>query len=247
MNTPTASKYRTIVMVAALALTVAAAAAQSEFKYFGPEGPPSWGHLDPSWSACGVGKAQSPVDFAKTTLVSHLLRKPVTVDYASSTGQIFNNGHTIEVETEGRDALELDGVAYELQQFHFHAPSEHTFGGQGTDMELHLVHKSAAGVNAVLAVMLERGTTSGALAPLFAELPDDLNVKHHLAAPFNPRSFLPANREHYRYEGSLTTPPCSEGVHWVVLKDPVTVSSDDLARFHERSHFNARPVQRIVP
>ena len=113
-------------------------------------------------------------------------------------------------------------------------------------MELHLVHKSAGGVNAVVAALVVRGLSSGALAPIFAQLPptnEPLNVKHPLPS-FNPGNFLPANRAHYRYEGSLTTPPCTEGVHWAVLKDPVTVSTEDLAQFHERIRFNARPVQR---
>jgi len=141
--------------------------------------------------------------------------------------------------------LTLGGVDYGLQQFHFHGPSEHTFEGQGTDMELHLVHKSAAGVNAVVGVKVVRGPSSGALARIFAQLPNDLDVHHSLAAPFNPDHFLPENRSHYRYEGSLTTPPCSEGVRWLVLKDPITVSSEDLAQYHERIHFNARPAQRF--
>jgi len=140
--------------------------------------------------------------------------------------------------------LKLGGVDYELQQFHFHGPSEHTIDGKGGDMELHLVHKSAAGGLAVVGVLLVRGVSSGALAPIFTQLPNDLEVQHALPAKFNPSNFLPANRDYYQYEGSLTTPPCTEGVHWIVIKDPVTVSSEDLAQFHERIHVNARPVQR---
>jgi carbonic anhydrase len=132
-----------------------------------------------------------------------------------------------------------------MQQFHFHGLSDHTFEGKGSDMELHLVHKSAAGGTAVVGVLVERGASSGALAPIFAQLPDDVGVNHPLPAPFNPGNFLPAHRAYYRYEGSLTTPPCTEGVHWIVLKDPITVSSEDLAQYHERIHFNARPVQRF--
>jgi carbonic anhydrase len=245
MNTTTTWRRRAVVVLGAMALAVTSAAAQTEFKYFGPNGPAFWGQLDPAWAACGRGHEQSPVDFGKRTLLTTLHRRPVPVDYERSTGQIFNNGHTIEVETEGHNVLTLGGVDYELQQFHFHGPSEHTFEGQGTDMELHLVHKSAAGVNAVVGVKVVRGPSSGALRQIFAQLPDDLDVPHPLAAPFNPRHFLPADREYYRYEGSLTTPPCSEGVHWLVLKDPITVSSEDLAQFHERIHFNARPVQRL--
>jgi carbonic anhydrase len=235
-------KRQAVVVLGLLTLAVVSPAAQTEFKYFGPEGPAFWGRLDPAWTACGQGRMQSPVDFRKP----RLRHQAVRIEYGRSAGQILNNEHTIEIETEGHNVLELDGVAYELRQFHFHGLSEHTFEGKGRDMELHLVHKSADGRIAVVGVLLVRGATSGALAPVFAQLPNDINVKHPLSAAFNPSEFLPANREHYRYEGSLTTPPCTEGVHWIVLQDAMTVSSDDLARYHERIHFNARPVQRVT-
>jgi carbonic anhydrase len=116
--------------------------------------------------------------------------------------------------------------------------------GRGFDMELHLVHQSDDGSNAVIGVFLKRGPSSGALAPIFASLPDDLNVKHELDTPFNPARFLPSSRTHYRYVGSLTTPPCTEGVPWIVMTEPVTVSDEDIAQFAERIHFNARFTQR---
>jgi carbonic anhydrase len=234
-------QYRAGLVLGAMTLAVVSAAAQTVFTYFGSNGPAAWGRLDPAWTACGQGRMQSPVDFRKPRVRHESLR----VEYERSAGQILDNEHTIEIETEGHNVLELDGVAYELQQFHFHGLSEHTFEGKGSDMELHLVHKSADGLIAVVGVLLVRGATSGALAPIFAQLPNDVNVRHPLPDPFNPGEFLPVHREHYRYEGSLTTPPCTEGVHWIVLKDPITVSSDDLARYHERIHFNARPVQRV--
>jgi len=243
-DTTTRSKRQTLAILAITALAVASAAAQSDFKYFGTNGPAFWGQLDPAWTPCAQGHAQSPVDFGKLALVNQLRRNPVPVKYESSTGLIFNNGHTIEIETKGHNVLNLEGTAYELEQLHFHGVSEHTFEGKGRDMELHLVHKSAAGVIAVVGVLMVRGASSGALAPIFAQLPNDLDVKHPLPVPFNPGDFLPANRAHYRYEGSLTTPPCTEGVHWIVLKDPITMSSEDLAQYAERIHFNARPVQR---
>ena len=245
MDATTRWKHRMVVMLGLLALAVGSAAAQTEFAYFGSEGPAFWGRLDPAWQACGRGGEQSPIDFGKHALLTALHRQAVPVAYERSTGQIFNNGHTIEIETEGRNVLLLDGVEYQLQQFHFHGSSEHTFEGKGSDMELHLVHKSAAGGTAVVGVLAERGPLSGALAPIFAQLPNDVGVNHPLRAPFNPNNFLPADRAYYRYEGSLTTPPCTEGVHWIVLKDSITVSSEDLAQYHERIHFNARPVQRL--
>jgi carbonic anhydrase len=183
------------------------------------------------------------VDFGRFTLFKRSFHH-LSLDYGTTTGKIFNNGHTIEVETEGENTLWLDGVAYELQQFHFHTASEHRFDGRGFDMELHLVHQSADGVNAVVGVFLKRGPSSGALTPIFEQLPDDVNVHHELDAPFNPKRFLPRDRTHYRYTGSLTTPPCTEGVRWVVMADTVTVSDEHMAQFAERIHFNARFVQR---
>jgi carbonic anhydrase len=113
-------------------------------------------------------------------------------------------------------------------------------------MELHLVHASADGSNAVIGVFLKRGSSSGPLAPVFQSLPDDVNTKHPLDAPFNPKNFLLKADAHFRYVGSLTTPPRTEGVQWIVMTEPVTVSDEDMAPLNERIHFNARPVQRKV-
>ena len=216
------------------------------FGYLGEIGPAFWGSLDPAWGACADGEVQSPVDLNRNLVRSRRYHE-LDADYGSSTGEIFNNGHTIEVETEGENVLTFEGVAYSLSQFHFHVPTEHTIEGEGHDMELHLVHASAAGTNAVVAVLLDRGETSGALSSIFEQLPDDINVHHELDGAFNPAAFLPQDRTHVRYVGSLTTPPCTDGVHWFVLTHPVPVSTEDLAQFHERIHFNARPVQRSLP
>jgi carbonic anhydrase len=216
------------------------------FGYFGPKGPASWGELDPAWDACANGRIQSPVDLGPNTLQSQR-HANLNIDYGLTTGAIFNNGHTIEVETEGENVLRLGGVSYALSQFHFHVPSEHTIRGEGHDMELHLVHTSPAGTNAVVAIFLDRARGSGALAPIFRQLPNDFNVQHELNAAFDPADFLPDGRSNIRFRGSLTTPPCTGGVQWVVLTDPVRVSNEHLARFHERIHFNARPVQRSLP
>lgn len=227
-----------VTLAAGVLATLGAVSAQT-FGYFGDIGPAHWGQLSPDWETCSSGERQSPVDFRQFTP-----RRNFSIDYGTTTGEIFNNGHTIEVETEGDNTLTLAGVAYKLVQFHFHAVSEHRVNGRGFDMEMHLVHQSAAGASAVIGVFLKRGARSRALAPIFAHLPDDINVHHPLDAPFNPAEFLPSSRTHYRYGGSLTTPPCTEGVHWIVMTEPVTVSDEDMAQFAERIHFNARFVQR---
>jgi carbonic anhydrase len=224
------------------------AAASPEFGYFGATGPGLWGGLDPAWGACANGHTQSPVDLAGDLVRSRSRDARVSFDYDhSTTGEIFNNGHTVEIETEGKNVLTINGVAYSLTQFHFHSPSEHTINGDGYDMELHLVHTSATGATAVVAVFLDRGHTSGALSTIFDQLPNDVSVHHELEAPFDVRAFLPQAVPNVQYIGSLTTPPCTDGVHWVVLVSPETISSEQLAQFHERIHFNARPVQRSLP
>ncbi len=235
--------FKALAVVAGIAAATAVVAAQS-FGYFGPTGPTHWSELNPAWSACGNGRIQSPVDFRPPY---PLQSGKLPIEYSDTTGEIINNGHTIEVETEGaHNTLTLNGVEYELVQFHFHSVSEHRVEARGFDMELHLVHASHDGSNAVIGVFLKRGPSSGSLAPIFHNLPDDVNVKHPLDTPFNPRNFLPKSDARFRYVGSLTTPPCTEGVQWIVMTEPVTVSDEDMAQFNERIHFNARPVQRQV-
>ena len=217
-----------------------------EWGYRGELGPDFWSSLSPDWAACGSGEVQSPVNIVTPLKTSYQLR----VSYGESTGEIFNNGHTVEVEvTSGTNTLVLDGVAYTLSQFHFHSPSENRMNDRGYDMEMHLVHTSATGTNAVLAVFLKRGPSSGALGQIFAELPGiaEQNVHYEIEEAFNPENFLPQYRANHRFVGSLTTPPCTEGVQWVVLRKPVTVSDEDMAQFAAQIDFNARYAQRDVP
>lgn len=236
---------RIIPLVFVLPILLAPAAlAQTPFGYRGDTGPKYWGTLDPTWTTCETGTIQSPADLSHQRTWMAL-----PIDYVPTEGEIFNNGHTVEVELfEGNgNKVTLDGIEYPLVQFHFHTASEHRVLGRGYDMELHLVHKTADGQYAVIGVLVQRGASSGALAPIFATLPDiiDENVKYPLPT-FNPAAFLPPTTAHYRYLGSLTTPPCSEGVKWIVLRDPVTVSDEDMAQFADQISFNARFVQRKV-
>ncbi len=233
----------TVLFVPAL-LMLTASSSFAQFGYFGDIGPDFWSELNESNFACSSGELQSPVDLGKQRVYPKL-----DVEYNTvSTGEIFNNGHTIEVEVEGQDnTLWLDGIPYHLAQFHFHTASEHRVQSRGYDMEMHLVHSSADGKNAVIGVFLQRGDSSGALAPIFASLPEIENSKEELEEAFDPLSFLPDSKKHYRYLGSLTTPPCTEGVKWVVMSEPVTVSDEDMAQFAARISFNARYTQRAVP
>ncbi len=234
--------------IATLLFVGGTAAWAQEFGYSGALGPAHWGALSPAWATCSTGREQSPVDVGPLTLLT-ALAPVLRLDYGDTHGQIFNNGHTVEVETEGENDLVLQGVRYRLIQFHFHSPSEHTFNGRGADMELHLVHRNAAGALAVIGVLMRRAPTSGPLAQVFDHLPDEgeIDVREELPSPFNPRTFLPASLAHVRFGGSLTTPPCTEGVRWMVLLHPIAISDEHMARFNQLIQFNARPVQRRRP
>jgi len=184
----------------------AASVVGQEWGYFGDVGPEHWGGLSPEFATCGTGEEQSPINFGHSRFRS--FHRSLRLDYGPTEGEIFNNGHTIEVETHGENFIELDREKYQLVQFHFHSPSEHRLLGRGFDMELHLVHQSAAGRLAVVGLLLRRGNSSGGLSPIFEQLPDDVGV-HHPLEEFDARDLLPRNLANYRYAGSLTTPPCS--------------------------------------
>jgi carbonic anhydrase len=234
---------RRLSLAIAAALALAAPATAQEFGYSGEIGPGHWGELSSAWHACADGAEQSPVDLAhRRTPVRTSSR--LVLSYGETEGEIFDNGHTVEVETEGDNTLTVEGEVFELVQFHFHTPSEHVVDGRGYDMELHLVHRSQEGRLAVLGVFLKRGESSGALAPIFEQLLSEVGPHAPLAEPFDPREFLPARLRHFRYAGSLTTPPCSEGVRWMVLTEPVPISDEHMARFNEIVRFTARPAQR---
>ena len=237
--------FKPAAAAAAVVLLAASGASHAQtFSYFGESGPAHWSEINPAWGSCNSGETQSPVDLNGPPRGNK--HHELSVNYSLTTGEIFNNGHTNEKETHGANLLTLDGIVYELKQFHFHTPSEHRVNGRGYDMELHLVHAAADGTLAVIGIFLKRGPTSKALAPVLASLPNELNVHEELQQPFNPAAFLPESKDHYRYLGSLTTPACTEGVKWIVMAQPMTVSDEDMAQLAARINFNARPVQRSV-
>ena len=236
-----AARCCALVVVGVSALGVIGLTAPQTYEYAGERGPLNWGRLAPAWATCSSGTKQSPIDLSNGVASTG---ETLSLEYGPSRGRIFNNGHTIEVETEGKNGLAAGGRRYDLVQFHFHGPSEHRVGGRSYEMELHLVHRSAEGGLAVVGVLLTRGPSSNALDPIFGSMPAPGNkAKAELEDPFNPTYFLPERRTHFSYTGSLTTPPCTEGVQWFVLQQPITVSDDDLARFAQLIPFNARPVQ----
>ncbi|WP_377704749.1 carbonic anhydrase [Pseudoduganella sp. UC29_71] len=228
-------------LLACLGQTAFAADA-SHWGYSGAEGPDQWAKLSPDNYACS-GKNQSPVDLKGTI---HAALKPLKMEYQAGGNEVLNNGHTLQVGFAPGSALWLDGERFELKQYHFHAPSENLIAGVSYPLEVHLVHADKDGNLAVVAVMFKEGAENKALAALWPQLPKEANAKAALATPLSAVALLPAKRAYYRFSGSLTTPPCSEGVRWLVMKNPVTVSKGQVVEFSELIHHpNNRPVQAL--
>jgi carbonic anhydrase len=235
-------KQPTFLVSMLLASGLAHAAAGAHWGYTGAEGPENWSKLSPKYSACS-GMNQSPIDL--TGLIEADLA-PVQFDYKPGGSEVLNNGHTVQVTYAPGSKITLDGREFELKQFHFHAPSENHIEGRSYPMEGHLVHADKDGNLAVVAVMFEEGAANAALTTSWAEMPEKAGQKRRIAEPVSAEGLLPANRDYYRFNGSLTTPPCSEGVRWLVMKDPVTASKEQIERFaHVMHHPNNRPVQPI--
>lgn len=217
------------------------------WKYEGREGPAKWGELWPDWEKCKTGVEQAPIDLPKKG-DKPAKAVPLSISYGKFPLQILNNGHTVQVPAAAGGKLTIDGAEYGLQQFHLHAPSEHTVAGAKFDGELHLVHKSSNGDLAVVGILLKIGKENKILAPVFAAAPHE---ESHEAKPVADASvdlskLVPAKAAYYSYAGSLTTPPCSENVKWFVLTAPIEISDAQLEKFKGVMHGeNARPTLPI--
>lgn len=229
-------------LFAALLLCPTAFAATPHWEYGGEAGPAKWANLTPEYGQC-AGSNQSPVNL--TGLVEAELA-PLQFHYQAGGRSVTNNGHTVQVDYAPGSTLELDGMRFTLKQFHFHAPSENLIEGKSYPLEGHLVHANDKGELAVVAVMFEPGGANPALGQAWQSLPAKAGEHHELKEPVSAEQLLPARRDYYRFSGSLTTPPCSEGVRWLVMKDPVQVSQAQIDTFKAVMHHpNNRPVQPL--
>jgi carbonic anhydrase len=216
----------------------------THWDYYGKTGPLGWGRLDPEYRLCSEGKEQSPIDIRGAKLNKTL--KPIEFHYLTGSVELENNGHTVAVHVNPGSYIVANGVRYDLQQFHFHHPAEEEVNGKLTDMDVHLVHKSAEGKLAVVAVRLseDRGDPNATLATLWQHLPAEAGKTEKASDMLNPGGLLPADRGYWTYMGSLTTPPCTEGVRWFVLEQPVSISRSQLRAFEALGYkINSRPVQ----
>ena len=219
---------------------------EHHWSYQGATGPAKWATLEHEYETCGVGKAQSPIDIQDAVAKKSAL-PAITFDYKPSPLKIIDNGHTIQVNYAPGSSITVEGKQYELVQFHFHKPSEERINGRPYDMVAHLVHRDRDGNLAVVAVLLKIGGANRLVQKLWDNLPRKKGEENEAkGVEANAADLLPADKSaYYTFTGSLTTPPCSEGVTWFVLKTPMFISEDELVRFGHLYPMNARPTQPL--
>lgn len=223
----------------------AAAPHEMHWAYEGEAGPQAWARLKPEFDACASGKRQSPIHIEDSTTLPGPA-EPLQLAYRPSTGSVVNNGHTIQVDLLGDNTLTVRGTTYRLVQFHFHHPAEEKVNHRGFAMVAHLVHRSDDGRLAVIAVLMDPGADNPLLHKVFTHMPLDTADRVRLPTDLvNLNELLPEDRRYYQFLGSLTTPPCTEGVLWLVLKQPVTLGSGQLRLFAQQFPNNARPTQAL--
>ncbi len=221
------------------------ASGESHWDYSGANGPQTWASLKPEFATCATGKRQSPINIDDSVT----LRGPaeaIGFDYGTSSATVVNNGHTIQIDVTGDNGILVRGSRYQLLQLHFHHPSEERINHRSFAMVAHLVHKDYMGRLAVVAVLLEPGEANPAINTFWTYMP--LGPGDRVAMPARSvdlTQLLPKDPRYYQFMGSLTTPPCSEEVLWMILKQPVTLSQDQMRLFAQQFPNNARPVQPI--
>jgi carbonic anhydrase len=212
----------------------------AHWSYTGERGPQAWGAMKAEFNKCSTGKRQSPIDIREGIAVE---LEPVQFDYRSTGFAVIDNGHTVQVNLAPGNAIQVLGRRYDLVQFHFHRPSEERINGRQFDMVAHLVHKDPEGRLAVVAVLLDRGSAQPIVQAVWNNLPLEKGEEQAARVAIDPNHLLPQDRRYYTYMGSLTTPPCSEGVLWMVMQQPVPVSPEQIDIFARLYPMNARPIQ----
>lgn len=212
-----------------------------DWAYNGAAGPEAWGQLKPAYRQCMLGKRQSPIDI-REGLPVHL--DPIQFDYRPTRFRVIDTGHTVQVNLDLGNSITVMGQRYELVALHFHRPSEERVNGRAYPMSVHLLHKSPSGQHAVVAVLLDQGEPHPLIQQVWNNLPLEKHQELAAQVSMDPSQVLPAQRHlYYTYMGSLTSPPCTENVLWMVMKEPVTVSTEQIGIFHRLYPMNARPVQ----
>lgn len=210
------------------------------WSYAGDNGPEQWAQLSPAYKQCGVGTRQSPIDIRDTIKVD---QAPIRFEYRPSTFSVVDNGHTVQVNVSSGNAIEVMGRRFELVQFHFHRPSEERINGRQFDMAVHLVHRDSDKREAVIAVLLERGRDQALVQTIWNNLPLERGITLQAPEQIDLNDLLPPERGYFTYMGSRSTPPCKEDVLWMVFRQPVPLSAQQISVFSRLYPMNARPLQ----
>ncbi len=216
--------------------------AAPHWSYAGETGPARWGSLSESFAPCAGGQNQSPIDLT-AAVVAPL--PPIRFHYQPTELDIVNNGHTIQVDYRPGSYLSADGRDYDLLQFHFHSPSEHTVDGLPYDMVAHLVHSNASGELLIVAILMEALEEHPLVQTIWDYLPEEGLRATPAGVTINVLDFIPLMSSYFAYSGSLTTPPCTEGVRWIVLDSPVKVSVAQVEQFNSFFPRSTRPLQPL--
>lgn len=235
-----AKRKKEAAAAAAVAVAAAAPKISNHWDYEGEFGPENWGKINPAWSQCGAGKRQSPIDIRDGMKLN---LDEIDFNYRYSDYTEVDNGKTVQVNVGRGNFMTIGNQSYELVQFHFHRPSEEKINGKGTEMVIHLEHRGPGGKLAIVAVLLERGKANDTIQTVWNNIPLEKNQQVASSEPLDPLELLPERREYYTYMGSQTTPPCTENVLWLVMKQPMTASPAQMALFSRLYPLNARPVQ----
>ncbi len=211
--------------------------------YTGHTSPDKWGSLSEKYRECATGLNQSPINITHSI---HSFLPPLSPSYTSDSNYIVDNGHTVQVNMAKGSTVVIDDITFELKQFHFHAPSENHIEGKEFPLEGHFVNLDKDGNIAVLAVMFEEGEENKELAKFWDTMPTKAGEIQKLKLSKIANALLPIDKHYYRFNGSLTTPPCTEGVRWFVFKDTLTISKEQVAKFQKIMHgVNNRPIQPL--
>jgi len=219
-----------------------AAGDKTTWSYEGDEGPANWGELSPDYTRCKSGKNQSPIDINTSKTVK---LADIKFSYNAAPIDVLNNGHTIQVNYAKGSTINVGGKTYQLLQFHFHSPSEHHVNGKPYDMVAHLVHQASDGQLGVIGVMMKVGKANPVIASIWNHMPKKAGEHNKITDTVNVADLLPKKHSYFNYSGSLTTPPCSEGVNWMVLQTPIEVSAEQVASFTSIFAKSVRPVQEV--
>lgn len=236
-----------LLAAALLALAASAIAAdKGSWSYSGATGPTKWGKMDKEFALCGNGQLQAPIDIPDSKARKGDI-PPVLFNYKPSAYTIVDDGHTIVVKFPAGTGskMTLEGEPYELTAIEFHKPAEMKVDGKVHDMSAHLMHKARDGKLLIVAVSLDQGNENALIKSFWTHMPNTKGKEVEIAEKVNPTALLPSSKGYYAFGGSLTTPPCTESVSWVVMQKPVQISADQVRQFAKVYPNNARPTQPV--